>query len=320
MAYFLGRDVDVFVTLESAAADLCIGLEAQLDSAGYPTVGMIATGTTAPGGNVFANGMNSVANVSGSRVIDLTGVDLSISSTDEDVGPFIGQVSTQSVELRKEHVITLTRKKSDECWDSVFNGPASIADFEGSTALASMAGGSGQPNLTGALAQIQKCKVGDYIGGIAGIPYGTQIVSLSEAGASSVIEMSANTTATISSAAPVVNSMPTFLRQGARFGIMYDGSTARVAMGRKNPKHVTSGTSFEMNTDTVYYGYRVHIRMKDAAEVYTVRNAAITGHTVTLNADGVSEETLELSTTVPAILYTGATNTFYETLSKAGEL
>jgi len=319
MAYFLGRDVDVFITLESAAADLCIGLEAQVDSAGYPTVGMIATGSTEPGGNVFANGMNTVANVSGSRVIDLTGVDLSISSTDEDVGPFMGQVSTQSVELRKEHVITLTRKKSDECWDSIFNGPANIADFEGSVELSGISGAAGTL-LTGAEAEINKCKVGDYIGGIANIPYGTQIVSLTAAGASSLIELSNATTDTLTSATPSINSLPTFMRQGARFGIVYTGSTAKIGMGRTNPKHVTSGTSFEMNTDTVYYGYRVHVRLKDAAEVYTVRNAAITGHTVTLNADGVTEETLELSTTVPAILYTGATNTFYETLSKAGEL
>jgi len=320
MAYFLGRDVNVFITLESAAADLCIGLEAQTDSAGYPTVGKISTGATSAGGNVFANGMDSVSNVSGSKVIDVTGVDLSISSTDEDVGPFIGQASTQSVELRKEHVITLTRKKSDECWDSVYNGPASIADFEGSVALASMAGGTGQATLTGALAQIQKCKVGDYIGGIDDIPYGSQIVSLTEAGASSVIEISANLTATLSSAAPVINSLPTFMRQGARYGIVYSGSTAQVGMGRTNPKHVTSGTSFKMNTDTVYYGYRVHVRLKDAAEVYTLRNAAITGHTVTLNADGVTEETLELKTSVPSVLYTGATDTFYETLTLAGEL
>jgi len=110
------------------------------------------------------------------------------------------------------------------------------------------------------------------------------------------------------------------MRQGARYGIMYTGTSARVGMGRTNPKHVTSGTSFKMNTDTVYYGYRVHVRLKDGMEVYTVKNAAITGHTVSLNSDGTSEETLELKTTVPSVLYTGSADTFYETLSKAGEL
>ena len=62
--------------------------------------------------------------ISISRVHDLTGVDLSISTSDEEVGPFLGQVSTQSVELRKDMTVTLTHKKGDEVWDAIYNGPS----------------------------------------------------------------------------------------------------------------------------------------------------------------------------------------------------
>ena len=92
-------------------------------------------------------------------------------------------------------------------------------------------------------------------------------------------------------------------------------------MGRTNPKSVVSGATYALHpSNPVNYGYRVHLRLKDAVEVYTVRNAAITGHTVTLNADGVSEETLELKSSVLPMLYTGATDTFNKVLTTVGEM
>ena len=57
------------------------------------------------------------------------------------------------------------------------------------------------------------------------------------------------------------------------------------------------------------YGYRLHLRLKQydsvsTEEVFTVRNAAITGHTVTLNADGVTEETIEFTSSVAPMPFT----------------
>ena len=56
------------------------------------------------------------------------------------------------------------------------------------------------------------------------------------------------------------------------------------------------------------FGYRLHVRLKDSidGEVYTVRNAMITGHTVSLNADGTMEETMEYMSNVPPIFASGA--------------
>ncbi len=320
MAYFLGRDVDVFITLETQETDKAIGLSAQLDSQGYPLCAVVASGTTAPSGTIFANTMNSnPGNVSGSRVHDLTGVDLSISASDEEVGPFLGHAATQSVELRKEQVVTLTHKKTDECWDAVFNGPSDILTFDGSYLNTNTYSGvSGESTITGNATDVAECSVGDYIGGDDAVPLGTQIIQIPT---TTTMRLSNSLTDTLSAAAGelAVNPLPTYRRQGARAGIMYSGSTMQVSSGRRPLWKAISGSSYGAGNEKVYYGYRVHIKMKDGGEVYTVKNAAITGHTVSMNADGTSEETMELKAGIPATMYTGASDTFYATLSQIGE-
>ena len=90
MTYFLGRDVDVFLTLESkvTASGLAV------DSNERVVLAADASATIPS----MING----ATVATAAVLDLTGVDLSIGVSDEDVGPFFGQETTQKVELRKE--------------------------------------------------------------------------------------------------------------------------------------------------------------------------------------------------------------------------
>ena len=50
------------------------------------------------------------------------------------------------------------------------------------------------------------------------------------------------------------------------------------------------------------YGYQVIINMSAASDVLTLRNATITGHTVSLNADGSADETLEFVTQVAPVV------------------
>ena len=50
------------------------------------------------------------------------------------------------------------------------------------------------------------------------------------------------------------------------------------------------------------YGYQVIINMSAASDVLTLRNATITGHTVSLNADGTADETLEFVTQVAPVV------------------
>jgi len=171
MAYYLGRDVSVFIRSEDNVGALPAG-----------TIDHTGSGTNA----VEFSDKTSNSNT-GVQVTDLTGVDLGIGVMDEDI-TYIGSKTVLKAEIKKETTIALTRKKSSNCWDVVFNN--------------------------------------------------------------------------------------------ARFGTT---STAAIANAAGEPT-VTTGTSF---------GYEVKVVLA-STESITVPNMQITGHTVTLNADGTTEETLEL--------------------------
>ena len=236
MTYFLGRDVDVFLTLESkvTASGLAVDTNERV--------------VLAADASATIPSMINGATVATAAVLDLTGVDLSIGVSDEDVGPFFGQETTQKIELRKETTLTLTRKKSDSTFDLIFNGPCSGTQFMGGTSNA----------------DLLQAK-----------------------------------------------------RQGARFGIKFESAEMRMNDGLENPKLVTeSGT-----TTASCYGYRLHIRFKDgtnAGEIFTLRNAAFSAHTTSLNADGAQEETLEFMSTTPPYIHvpsSAGSNDFYTTLT-----
>ena len=223
MTYFLGRDVEVYLTTESATAP-----------SGGSAVSVVVDATD--GAKLLASSsgvsgsmipqMAVAAAVSGS-VLDLTGIDLSIGVSDEDVGPFLGAPQImQKVELRKETVVTLTRKKSDNFFDVIFNGPVKTADF-----------------IQGATSDAK--------------------------------------------------------RMGARYGLVFsDATTAKIGDGQSYMKDVD-----DIAGDTnCCYGYRIHMVLKPSGsaseEVFVVKCAAMTGHTVTLNADGVQEESIEFTSSV----------------------
>ena len=228
MTYFLGRDCNVFVTTESttnksSTTDMAIIVSG--DEVAFQAAASAASGACIP---PLAD-----ATAMKGQINDVTGIDLSISVSDEDVGPFLGKPQImQKVELRKETVVTITRKKSNNFFDVLFNGPSNSGDF-----------------IVGA---------------------------------------------------------PNNKRMGARFGVQYTSSTA---------VKIADGSSWMGDTDDVAgganccYGYRLHLRLKQydsvsTEEVFTVRNAAITGHTVTLNADGVTEETIEFTSSVAPMPFT----------------
>tara|TARA_R100000458_G_scaffold59667_1_gene71038 strand:+ start:533 stop:1153 length:621 start_codon:yes stop_codon:yes gene_type:complete len=116
MTYFLGRDMDVYITTESA-----FGLH--FKASDYS----VSTAVTPPANNItfampLASGVvTSTAEYAfGDLVVDLTGCDLSIGSVDEDV-TYFGLRSVGKVESKKETTVSLTRKKVDAMWDKIFN-------------------------------------------------------------------------------------------------------------------------------------------------------------------------------------------------------
>ena len=187
MVYFLGRDVAVTI-----GAGSNVGVASNL---------LDFTRTD------FCN--NDLA---GEAVSDLTGVDLSIGVTDEDV-TYIGSKTVLKAEIKKETTVSLTRKKSNNVWDIVFNG-------------------DGDP----------------------------------------------------------VNS------EGVRWGADTSGAIANLA--GEPDMTVTAPTG----DNTLYFGYQLKLTLKSGTEVFTVPHCQITGHTVTLNADGTTEETMEfISQETPTI-------------------
>ena len=235
MVYYLGRDVDVYITTEATGADNnAIGMT----DATMEQVSVIDDDAAAA--TMFAPSLASQATVSGGRVSDLTGCDLSITASDEDIGPFFGHIATQKVPSgRKETTVSLTRKKSDPIWEVIFNGPCLTADFEGSDATLAA-------------------------------------------------------------------------RMGARFGMASGStdSTGDIGAGSTFPTQVVEG-----DDGNIVYGYRVHVRLRtgdnDATygQVFTVRNAAITGHSVSINPDGTAEETMEFTSSVAPVQETNLAGT-----------
>jgi hypothetical protein len=55
------------------------------------------------------------------------------------------------------------------------------------------------------------------------------------------------------------------------------------------------------------FGYRLQVKLKDSKEIYTIRNACLSAHTVTLNADGTQEETVEFYAYTEPVMSTGIT-------------
>ena len=129
MAYYLGRDVVVALTTE----DLAVGVQLDATDSGLQTFATAAgPEDTAANGDVpiagarvgavlgTITGSGSYGNYS-NEIPDLTGVDIGIGTTDEDI-TYIGQRSVLKAEIKKETTVSLTRKKSNMAWDVMFNG------------------------------------------------------------------------------------------------------------------------------------------------------------------------------------------------------
>ena len=127
MVYFLGRDVSIYIGTENSTAAKDVGVLYGVTSG--------ATSCTVDSGSTtsmvsFAMSLNTGAATSAwTAESDITGVDVSIGATDEDI-TYIGQKGTGKVEIKKEYTISLTRKKKNRLWDIIFNGPTLSASAE----------------------------------------------------------------------------------------------------------------------------------------------------------------------------------------------
>jgi len=95
-------------------------------------------------------------------------------------------------------------------------------------------------------------------------------------------------------------------RDGAYSTLTSDGVVTADATGAAYTYKVHDGlTTSRMQN----FGYRLYLVLKDGSEVFVIRNCCMTGHTVTLNADGTQEETAEFYSYVKPLIVSGSTDT-----------
>ena len=119
MAYFLGRDVNVFINTETTTINHSIGI-----SGAANTAVALVEGNTSAMTRIFAKQMHASSDSisdAGTAQADITGVEIALGTMDEDTS-YIGQVQPGKVEIKKEYTVSLTRKKHDTLWDAIYNG------------------------------------------------------------------------------------------------------------------------------------------------------------------------------------------------------
>ena len=112
MAYFLGRDVKTAIVTEHGTAGFT-------NTSG---IAAVATGPTADGTNIAdLVGLTLSSNAIGSSEVmkDVTGVEVSLGTVDEDIA-YMGQRTALKAEVKKETTITLTKKRQDGFWNSMW--------------------------------------------------------------------------------------------------------------------------------------------------------------------------------------------------------
>ena len=190
MVFYLGKDVAVELTTENLVNGL------STTTTGGVTVGAGEAGFAA-----------KLGTANPTDVTDLTAVDVSIGAMDEDI-TYFGLRTALKAEIKKETTVTITRKKSDNVYDTIFDL--------------------------------------------------------------------------------------------ARYGL--------TGSAHDDIRDLNSGLA----EPTVEYGYRAFVHLSGTSEVMSIPNCVVQSHSVTMNADGTSEETLELMSMVTPLIsggnYTGNTD------------
>ena len=159
MAYYLGRDVKVWIVTEDDNQSINVtSLKAKLATSNAITN--------------FANTRTAAGLADSLAKTDITGVDLGIGVVDEDVS-YMGQRSVLKAEIKKETTVALTFKKSDNDLDVIFNGPITSSECSDGNAHLNVGARWGLDNelISAGLSSPQDHKDGD-----GDITYGYRVV------------------------------------------------------------------------------------------------------------------------------------------------
>jgi len=107
-------------------------------------------------------------------------------------------------------------------------------------------------------------------------------------------------------------------KNSAAFDVLFNGDGSNGNIGRWG----VTGSSVRdgLTEPDVTFGFRCFIQLKGAAEILAIRNAQMTGHTISLNADGTQEETIEFTSQVNPFIYTGSSDGGLDRATPATEL
>ena len=121
MTYFMGQDIEVFITTENTvSADRYV----TVTDAGVTTVESGSVTNTIFAGPLSGSlGFYDADDFGVPAVQNCTGLDVSIGAMDEDI-TYFGFRQVTKAEIKKETTVTLTRKKTDLVYDAIFNGVA----------------------------------------------------------------------------------------------------------------------------------------------------------------------------------------------------
>jgi hypothetical protein len=114
MVFFLGKDVTIAVLTEKANT---VGVAVLPAAGGATQLEMAADAGLSATSEVFALAGSGSA---GKDQPQITAVDVSIGAMDEDISYF-GMRSVTKAEIKKETTITITRKKTSELYDVLYN-------------------------------------------------------------------------------------------------------------------------------------------------------------------------------------------------------
>jgi len=125
MAYYLGSDVDVFMTTEHGTYSVSGGAEIATAQSGSESPNIGANdGTPRTSIPDRATGINAK-----SKITDVIGVDFTPGTRQEEIS-YMGKNTNLQAEIKKEMILTLTRKVSDNTFDVLFNTPARNGVFD----------------------------------------------------------------------------------------------------------------------------------------------------------------------------------------------
>jgi hypothetical protein len=135
MAFYTGKEVQVWLCHECTTGgdDKALAVSSGGSSKNLMALtNSVTTSGTRPA-EMFCAPRNR-AGVAGLNITDLTGVDISIGSVDEDISYF-QTANVGKIEVKKETSVTLTRKMSDKAFLVAYQGKVHAADAEDGAGL-----------------------------------------------------------------------------------------------------------------------------------------------------------------------------------------